>query len=184
MNVSILHLKYEYGARSESRFAYYSHCYVTWCPLTTGSVAFTMPVSKVRYAHGALPHTFRIGVFKSIENNSTIVKYIYNMSLVRISREHVHYTSVFFAVSINSYLALWEWFSRDVLPLTCCEHGPPGKTTAHFSKCLIATLFCSTKYHFTQSNKCSGLQDNYSLVSHSNSVMSQATIMWPKIANF
>ena len=41
-----LHLKYEYGARSESRFASYSHCRVTWCPLTTGTVASQCPSAK------------------------------------------------------------------------------------------------------------------------------------------
>ena len=46
MNVSILHLKYQYLARSESRFACYSHCYVTWCPLTTGVVASQFPSSR------------------------------------------------------------------------------------------------------------------------------------------
>ena len=46
VNVSILHLKYEYRARSESRFACYSHCYVTWCPLTTGIVASQFPSSR------------------------------------------------------------------------------------------------------------------------------------------
>ena len=43
VNVSILHLKYDYRARSESRFACYSHCYVTWYPLTTGIVASQCP---------------------------------------------------------------------------------------------------------------------------------------------
>ena len=46
VNVSILHLKYEYRARSESRFACYPHCYVTWCPLTTGIVASQFPSSR------------------------------------------------------------------------------------------------------------------------------------------
>ena len=27
------------------------------------------------------------------------------------------------------------WFSRDVLPVTCCEHGPPSIATVHFSNC-------------------------------------------------
>ena len=39
VNVSIIHLKYEYLARSERRFAWCSYCYVIWCPLTTGIVA-------------------------------------------------------------------------------------------------------------------------------------------------
>ena len=46
MNVSILHLKYDYPARSESRFACYSHCYVTWYPLTTGTVASQCPSAR------------------------------------------------------------------------------------------------------------------------------------------
>ena len=46
VNVSILHLKYEYCARSESRFACYPHCYVMWCPLTTGIVASQFPSSR------------------------------------------------------------------------------------------------------------------------------------------
>ena len=46
MNVSILHLKDDYRARSESRFACYAHCYVTWCPLTTGIVASQWPSAR------------------------------------------------------------------------------------------------------------------------------------------
>ena len=46
VNVSILHLKYDYRARSESRFACYSHCYVTWYPLTTGIVASQCPSAR------------------------------------------------------------------------------------------------------------------------------------------
>ena len=46
VNFSILHLKYDYRARSESRFACYSHCYVTWCPLTTGIVASQCPSAR------------------------------------------------------------------------------------------------------------------------------------------
>ena len=46
VNVSILHLKYDYRARSESRFACNSHCYVTWYPLTTGIVASQCPLAR------------------------------------------------------------------------------------------------------------------------------------------
>ena len=46
VNVSILHLKDDYRARSESRFVCYSHCYVTWCPLTTGIVASQCPSAR------------------------------------------------------------------------------------------------------------------------------------------
>ena len=41
--------------------------------------------------------------------------------------------------SISSIIALWGWFSRDVLPVTSCEHGPPSIATVHFSKFSIAT---------------------------------------------
>ena len=46
VNVSILRLKYDCRARSESRFACYSHCYVTWYPLTTGIVASQCPSAR------------------------------------------------------------------------------------------------------------------------------------------
>ena len=36
-------------------------------------------------------------------------------------------------------IALWGWFSRDMLPVTCCKHGPPSIATVHFSKFSIAT---------------------------------------------
>ena len=45
-NVIILHLKYKFCSRSERRFACYSHCYVTWCPLTTGIVTSQHPSSR------------------------------------------------------------------------------------------------------------------------------------------
>ena len=70
VNVSILHLKYEYRARRESHFACYSHCYVTWCPLT-------IPVVKGRCARDALPHAFHIGVFKVVRSISAAIKHIY-----------------------------------------------------------------------------------------------------------
>ena len=53
VNVSIFHLKYDYRARSESHFACYSHCYVTWYPLTTGIVIFQIWRSS---RHSRLPH--------------------------------------------------------------------------------------------------------------------------------
>ena len=46
VNASILHLKDDYRARSESRFACYSHYYVTWCPLTTGIVTSQCPSAR------------------------------------------------------------------------------------------------------------------------------------------
>ena len=46
VNVSILPLNYEYGARSESHFACYSHCYVMWSLLTMGIVASQCPSAR------------------------------------------------------------------------------------------------------------------------------------------
>ena len=46
VNVSILHLKYEHSARRESHFACYPHCYVTWCPFSTGIVGSQFPSSR------------------------------------------------------------------------------------------------------------------------------------------
>ena len=45
VNVSILNLKDEYGTRSDARFTRFSHCYVTWCPLTTG-IVISLPSSR------------------------------------------------------------------------------------------------------------------------------------------
>ena len=78
VNVSVIHSKYGYGARSESRFACYSHCYFTWCPLMTGIVASQCP--SRRCARDVLPHTFDIGVFKTVKNYSITIKHIYNSS--------------------------------------------------------------------------------------------------------
>ena len=67
VNVSFLLLRYEYGARGESRFARYPHCYVMWRFLTTGMVASQCPSPVVKGcpAPDVLPHTSNIGVFKS-----------------------------------------------------------------------------------------------------------------------
>ena len=46
MNVRIVNLKGEYDTGSESRFICPSHCYVMWCPLTTGIVASQFPSSR------------------------------------------------------------------------------------------------------------------------------------------
>ena len=37
-------------------------------------------------------------------------------------------------------IALWGWFCRDALLVTCCEHGPPSIATVHFSKFSIAPI--------------------------------------------
>ena len=69
VNVYILHWKYKYGPRSESRFACYPHCYVTWC--------LTIPVGKGRCTCDALPYTLNIVVFKTVSKNSATIKRIY-----------------------------------------------------------------------------------------------------------
>ena len=76
MNVSILYLKYKYGAGSESCFTCYSNCCITWCPLITGIVASQCPLARDDAL--ALPRIFYISVLKIIKNNSTTIKHIYN----------------------------------------------------------------------------------------------------------
>ena len=73
------HLKGEYGARCESNFSCYSHCYVTWCPWTTGIVASQWRLKR-RCARDTLPHTYDIGMFQCSKNNSTTIKHIYDES--------------------------------------------------------------------------------------------------------
>ena len=73
MNVSILHLEYEYRARSESRFACYSHSY-------DGNCRLTIPIAKGPCARDALPHAVHIGVFKFVKTISTAIKHIYEES--------------------------------------------------------------------------------------------------------
>ena len=76
MNVSILHLKYDYCARSESRFVL-----LPWLrhvvPLNDGNCRLTMPVGKGRCARDALPRAYHIGVFKLVFTISTAIKHIY-----------------------------------------------------------------------------------------------------------
>ena len=56
VNVSILYLRCQYHARSESRFACLSHCYVSWCPLTTGIVTSQFPPRVAALATRHLTH--------------------------------------------------------------------------------------------------------------------------------
>ena len=82
MNVNTLHLKYECRARSESRVACYSHCYVTLCPLTTGTVASQFPSSRdaalvTRYL---TPH---VGVFKFVKTMLLLTPTIAGISTKR-----------------------------------------------------------------------------------------------------
>ena len=46
MDVRISHLNDDHRGRSESHFACYSHCDVTWRPLATGNCCLTMPSSR------------------------------------------------------------------------------------------------------------------------------------------
>ena len=77
VNVSILHLKYDYRARSESRFACYSHCYVTWYPLTTGIVASQCPSARDAVLVTRYLTPFILACLNSI---STAIKHVYKES--------------------------------------------------------------------------------------------------------
>ena len=50
-----------------------------------GNCRLTLPVIKGRCARGALPHTFIIGAFKSLKENSVRMKHIYNDSGVLLT---------------------------------------------------------------------------------------------------
>ena len=76
VNVSILLVRYEYGVRSESRNACYSHRYVTRCPLTTDDalvIFYLMPL---------------ISAFKSVNRYSTTMEYIdtFTRTSARVSK--------------------------------------------------------------------------------------------------
>ena len=75
MNISILHFKGEYSARSEGFCAIYSIV-----PLTDGNCRLTMPIVKGHCARYTVPRTFDISVLNSGKNNSTTIKHIYNES--------------------------------------------------------------------------------------------------------
>ena len=70
---------------------FYPHCYVTWCPLTTGIVASQYPSSMdamlvTRYLTPliSLPHEF-----KAVTKNSITIKHIYNESANKIEGNDV-----------------------------------------------------------------------------------------------
>ena len=80
MNVSILHLRYEYHARSKSRFAWYSRCHITWCPLTTEIVASQCPSTRdavlmTRYLTSVISASL-----DTLKNNYNSIKHLYNES--------------------------------------------------------------------------------------------------------
>ena len=77
VTISNIHLKHEYDARSKSRFACYLHCYVTWCPWTTGIVASQCPSSR----GAALVTRYLIHLISACLNplkNYITIKYIYS----------------------------------------------------------------------------------------------------------
>ena len=80
VNVSTHQLRYVYRAQSEMRFTSYSD-YHHVVSLTEGNCPLTILVIKGRCARDALPHFCNIGEFKSVEKNSTTMKYIYNESV-------------------------------------------------------------------------------------------------------
>ena len=80
MNVSILHLKYEYRARSSGPFRMLLPLLRHVVHLNDVNCRLTIPVVKGRCAHDALHHTLHIGVFKFVETISTTIKHIYKES--------------------------------------------------------------------------------------------------------
>ena len=77
VNVSILRLKYECCAWSESRFACYSHCDVTWCPWPRElSPHNTRRKGTLRSWRATSQLQYR-GVWDR-QNKSTTIKHTYN----------------------------------------------------------------------------------------------------------
>ena len=86
MNVSILHSKYEYAARSGSRLACFSHRYIMWCPLTTGIVASQCPLSQRTLCSWFATYTPLISIFKSVKKNSSTIKHIHKWRILTFTR--------------------------------------------------------------------------------------------------
>ena len=80
MNVSILHLKYKYGARTDSHFHVLLPLLLYMVLLNIGNCPLIMPIIKGCCASDALPHTFNIGMLESLEKNSATIKHIDNES--------------------------------------------------------------------------------------------------------
>ena len=78
--MSILHLKYDYSARSESSSACYSHCYVTWYPLTTGIVASQCPSARDAVLVTRYLTPFISACLNSFLRFFTAIKHIYKES--------------------------------------------------------------------------------------------------------
>ena len=74
-------------------------------------------------------------------------------------------------------LALWGWFRHDVLPVTCCEHGPPSIATVHFWKFPIATNILFNLIPFNPIKQVFRFHGNYSFVSLGNQYL--ATVRFP-----
>ena len=82
MNVDIVYLEYEYGARMAVSRA---------SPIVTSRGApahLTIPLVKRRYARDALLHTCNIGVFTSAKKHSATIKHIYDESVNTIEGCH------------------------------------------------------------------------------------------------
>ena len=108
VNINVLHLKYEYGARGENCFACYFHSYVKWCRLTPGIVASKFP--SATDTCNVLPQTFDIGVFKTVKTNLTTVGHIHSKSATMIEGCNV-------ALDANDCYISYErcrWLARKV----------------------------------------------------------------------
>ena len=84
---------------------------------------------------------------------------------------------------VVTIITLWGWFSRDVLPVTCCKHGPPIKATVYFSKFSIAINILFNRIPFIQVKqlfRCSWQLFNYVPWQpvHSNGVILLAIMEW------
>ena len=80
-------------------------------------------------------------------------------------------------------IALWGWFSCDVLPVTCCEHGHPSIATVHFWKFYIETNILFNLTPFNPVKKVFGFSWQLFICAprqpvHSSSAITLATMKW------
>ena len=94
-------------------------------PLNGGTCRLTMLVGKGRCAHDVLPHTFNIGVFRSVKNNSATIKHIYNEYGNIIKGCNVAFgASDFHKLCASDWRVWWHaltFVTRDYLTLGICS---------------------------------------------------------------
>ena len=105
-----LHLKISKLSKSEYKFLLWRQCWnggvcYWWCTKHAQLIMGTWPIYKKTLTTNDLN-----------KKNFHLIKYLLT-------------TFIFFLSFQSVLVVLWGWFSCDVLPVTCCEHGPPSIAT-------------------------------------------------------